>query len=377
LYNRATLRAQYILIAIAFALAACSPVSTTEFASQPATVFPTHALTVPPTSEPTATGGPTEPPAPEPESFGSGLRSNIVPVSYIEDQCAYLDARWNPQGALPGTVVAPIMYHSVIEGSGVPLNNQDINRRTFEENIAVAEQLGFETITTEQLLNFLQSNAKIPPRSMIMILDDRKAGVAEEHFLPVLEENDWMLTMAWIAQADTDQRDGLRPDETLWESIERLYATGYLDIQSHGRDHVYITQSTDEDSIRTEIEGSILPLQEHFGVTPIAYVWPGGNYTQLALDVAREAGFELGFTVFSRGPLMFNWIPQGENELVYDDPLLLLPRFWSSAATLNLEQTAAIGDEAQSFAKENYAAEAAWFRQNCGSELPPLENIFK
>jgi peptidoglycan/xylan/chitin deacetylase (PgdA/CDA1 family) len=156
-----------------------------------------------------------------------------------------------------------------------------------------------------------------------------------------------------------------------------LFATGYLDIQSHGRDHIYITQSTDEDTIRTEIEGSIPPLQDHFGVTPVAYIWPGGNYTQLALDVAHESGFKLGFTVFSRGPLMFNWIPQGEEELSYDDPLLLLPRFWSSAATLNLEQTAAIGDSAQAFAQENYTAEAAWFRQNCGGELPPLKDIFK
>jgi hypothetical protein len=56
---------------------------------------------------------------------------------------------------------------------------------------------------------------------------------------------------------------------------------------------------------------------------------------------------------------------------------MLLPRFWDTAAALNLEQTAQIGDAAQAFARENYAAEAAWFSQNCGGELPPLEEIFK
>lgn len=285
--------------------------------------------------------------------------------------------RWDPQGALPGTVVAPIMFHSVLEGNEQPSIDQDINSDTFAEIIAQTERLGFETITTEELLAFLQSNEKIPPRSMILILDDRRAGTAEEHFLPVLERNDWTLTMAWIALADTDHREGVRAGETLWESIERLYATGYLDIQSHGRDHVYLQEAMSEETVRQEIAGSIPPLKEHFGLTPLAYIWPGGNYTQTGLDIAHEAGFELGFTIHSRGPIMFNWIPQGEKERGFNDPLMLLPRYWSSAAVLNIEQAAQIGDAAQQFAQENYAAEAAWFSQTCGGELPALSDIFK
>lgn len=300
-----------------------------------------------------------------------------MPVGYIADQCAYLQARWDPQGALPGTIVAPIMFHGIAEGSAQPSAAQDINEGYFDQIIATATDLSFETITTEELVAFLTTNAKIPPRSMLLILDDRRPGTAEDRFLPVNEEHGWTTTLAWIAVADTDTRPGRLSGETLWDWVERVVDTGYFDVQSHGRDHIYLQSTTSEEATRTEIEGSLPPLQEHFGVTPVAYIWPGGNYTQLGLDIAHEAGFELGFTVQSRGPLMFNWIPQGEQELEYSDPLLLLPRFWSSAATLNLEQTAATGDAAQAFAQANYAAEAAWFAQNCGSQLPPLDEIFK
>lgn len=286
-------------------------------------------------------------------------------------------ARWDPDGAVPGTVVAPIMFHSILEGNEQPSIDQDINSETFADIIAAAERLGFETITTEELLSFLQTNGKIPARSMIMILDDRRAGTAEEHFLPVLERNDWTVTMAWIALADTDQRDGLRAGETLWDSIERLFATGYLDIQAHGRDHVYLQAEMSEEIVRQEVAGSIAPLKEHFGITPLAYIWPGGNYTQVGLEIAHEAGFELGFTIHSRGPVMFNWIPQGEKERAFNDPLMLLPRFWSSAAVLNLEQAAEIGDAAQQFARDNYVAEAAWYQQSCGGQLPPMEDVLK
>lgn len=358
-------------------LAACAP----QAAGDPSLAIepPTSTKLSDTNGEPAATLTPNvEVAVPLPAVFTSEiLRPGIQPVSYIQDSCRFLELRWDPQGSLPGTVVAPIMFHSILERNEEPANPQDINSETFAAIIRLAENLGFETITTEELLAYLHGNAKIPPRSMIMILDDRKAGVAEDHFLPVLEKNDWTLTMAWIAESDTDIRPGRLAGESLWGWIERLNDTGYFDIQSHGRDHIYITASTNEESIRQEIEGSIPILKEHFGNTPIAYIWPGGNFTSFGIQVAHEAGFELGFIERSYGPLLFNWIPQSDRESAYNDPLMLLPRFWDSAALLNLEQTAQIGDAAQAFAKENYAAEAAWFQQNCGNELPPLEEVFK
>lgn len=361
------------LIAAALTLlAACeAPFTQTEQAgtSSSATMparassTPTASASPAPTNTPVPT---TEPPA----HFDSDvLRSNVQPVSYLGDACQYLADRWNPEGSLPGTVVAPIMFHSIVPTGDTPSDASHIDYATFEAIIALAENLGFETITSQELLGFLQENQAIPPRSMILILDDRRPGTADQYFLPYNEANDWTTTLAWPI-GNTDQRPGL------WEEIEGIVATGYFDVQSHGLNHIYLNDNMSEETVREEIEGSIPILEEHFGTTPIAYIWPGGNYTDLGIQVAHEAGFELGFTVRSRGPLQFNWIPQGEEELVYADPLLLLPRFWSSAALLNLQQTADIGDAAQAFAQANYANEAGWYSQNCGGELPPLVDFF-
>lgn len=269
------------------------------------------------------------------------------------------------------------MFHSILEGNTTPTLSQDINYETFLEIIDLAQDLGYETITSEELLGFLLNNEKIPPRSMILILDDRRPGTAEDYFLPVLEQNDWTLTLAWIAGSDNETRDGRLPGESLWDWIERLNETGYFDAQSHGLNHIYLNSSMDESTVREEIAESVPLLKQHFANSPLAYIWPGGNYTPLGVQVAHEAGFELGFTIHARGPLLFNWIPQGEKELAYNDPLMLLPRFWDTAALLNLEQTAQLGDAAQAFARENYAVEATWFSQNCGGELPELDQVFK
>ncbi|MCW5876127.1 MAG: polysaccharide deacetylase family protein [Anaerolineales bacterium] len=379
-----SLRPKLLPLLAVLALAACAPAP----AAPPEPPSPTGTASATPfpptwaTAQPSATPSPTALPTlaatlPPPPAFSTRLHAGVQPVAYISDHCEYLAQRWDPRGALPGSVVAPIMFHSILPGNTAPTDPSAINEVMFEQLVRQAQRLGYETITVPQLLDFIESNAKIPPRSMILILDDRRPGTAEDHFLPVLEENGWMATLAWIAHPDSAQRSGRLPGEKLWDWIVRLHDTGYFDVQSHGLRHIYLNSSIPIDEVREEIADSIPPLVEHFGYAPVAYIWPGGNYTRAGLEVAREAGFELGFTVYSRGPIQFNWIPQGEEERSYGEPLLLLPRFWDTAAVFNLEQTAQIGDAAQQFARENHAAEAAWYRQHCGGELPPLEDIFK
>jgi len=355
-------------------LAACASIPRQAIALPSSTPF------IPAANSPTsqvANASP-EPNLPLPNQFESDiLRPGIEPMTYIADSCHYLDRRWDPSGSLPGTVVAPIMFHSILKGSNTNDDPSAINFVQFQEIIRQAEKFGFETVTTEELLAFLQENARIPPRSMILILDDRKPGTAEDYFLPENQEHNWTTTLAWIALSDTDQRPGRLVDESLWDWIERINDTGYFDVQSHGLNHIYLNEDMPEEIVREEIEESVPILKEHFGNTPIAYIWPGGNYTAFGIQVAHEAGFKLGFTIWARGPLQFNWIPQGEEERAFNDPLMLLPRYWSTAAILNLEQAAEIGDAAREFAKLSYAAEASWYTQNCSGELPPLDEVFK
>jgi len=270
--------------------------------------------------------------------------------------------RWDPDGSPPGTVVLPIMYHSIRDPARMPDDEVTVSTDYFQATVADARALGFETITTAELIGFLTRNARIPRRSMIMIVDDRRPGVVAEYILPVVEDFDWTVTLGWII-GDTG------PD--LWSFMEGLAAGGRLDVQSHGMRHHYIVEGTPETEIRQEIGGPIPILQEHFGTRPLAFVWPGGNFTSRSVEIAREEGYQLGFTAFSRGPLLFNWIPLGEGERSVGDSLMVLPRAWSPSAIVNLEQAGRIGDEAAHHAEENHGAEADWFRQYCGGEGLP------
>jgi peptidoglycan/xylan/chitin deacetylase (PgdA/CDA1 family) len=251
------------------------------------------------------------------------------------------------------------MFHSIVTSPSKVSDPKDITVEEFTAFVEYARFMGFETITTQQLADFLQHNAPIPPRSMLLIVDDRRPGLIYEHFMPVLEENDWSVTSAYIA--DPNSMDWA------WKWMEQLNESGRLDVQSHGyTGQLYVLPDTPVEDIQHEIWDSSLVLEQHFGTPPIAFIWPGGNFTPTSVHLARQGGYQLGFTAYSRGPLLFNWIPLGEEERLVNDPLIVLPRAWSNSVNYNRDEAIHISEQAVAFAEANAEIEQAYLETYCG-----------
>ena len=326
----------------------------------PAAAAATATTTVPQVpSRPTFTPDPNVTPEPPPVFQSNKLLRGAKPVAYIDDACEYLRLRWDLDNAAPGTIIVPIMYHRVREKPG----ERGVNEAYFKQTMRKAHELGFQTITAEQAADFLERNAKIPPRSLMLFVDDRRVPVINKHFMPFLKRYDWTVISAWII-ANTDERPGL------WERIEAAYQTGHVDVQSHGLRHLYMIPGTPKKKIREELYGPFPYFEEHFGYRPVAFIWPGGNYTPYAVRVAREAGYRIGFTIFPNGPVMFNWIPLQKAERKVGDPLLLLPRYHANSVKEQLPIAVEMGEKAKAQALAHYPQEAAWYREHCGGELP-------
>jgi hypothetical protein len=98
--------------------------------------------------------------------------------------------------------------------------------------------------------------------------------------------------------------------------------------------------------------------------------------------MARQLGYELGFTTNPRGPLMFNWVPLSDSEDSrrpswapegpVNDPLLVLPRYWDTDAILHLKDVIQIGQEAAAFAEQNKATEQEYYDIVCAPTLGPI-----
>ncbi len=295
------------------------------------------------------------------------LNSHDSPHTYISDTCQYLKAKWEPKNAAPGTIVMVIMFHGINKDSS-SLDNNDITVQDFNKLMNSLKELGFEAINATQLADFLDYNAPIPQRSVVLTYDDRHRAEAFEHFRPYYEQWGWPVINGWISAFGGD-------DQFLQENV-MLSKEGWVDYEAHGVVHnINISPGSTDEFIYSELQGSIDNLQKYFGKTPIAYIWPGGGFTPRGTEVAREVGYRVGFTVNPRGPIMFDWIPLADAEDPgrptwipegpANDPRLTLPRYWPREALSQLDIIRAIGNEAAAYAQQNKSTELEYYDILC------------
>ena len=98
---------------------------------------------------------------------------------------------------------------------------------------------------------------------------------------------------AWISHPDTPAY--------LWKENESLLPSGLVDFEAHGVIHnIPIEPDSTDAFIHNELFGPLDVMQQHFGKRPIAYIWPRGLFTPKAVQVARTAGYQAGFTTLPR-----------------------------------------------------------------------------
>ena len=236
-------------------------------------------------------------------------------------------------------------------------------------------EAGFQAINMQQMADFMYNNAKIPPRSVLLIVDDRHfAEYFNDHFRPYFNQWGWPVVNGYIG---VDER------VDLWAENAALSAEGWVDYQSHGYLHnTPIGEGSTDEFITSEMGGAILSIQKYMNKTPIGYIWPGGGFSTRAVAIGTQLGYKLGFTVNPRGPVMYNWVPQADTindsnpyaipETPAGNPLMTLPRYWSPDARENIDSVRVIGQEAAEFAEQNKAIELEYYDIVCAPTYGPI-----
>ena len=372
------------LILLTFLLASCQPAAapTSDINVALTSAFETAFAQLQPTTTPL----PTETPVPAatavrtppalPSTFVAGqLNALDTPHTYIEDSCQYLHDKWNSNNAAPGTVVMVVMLHGVDREQASDVN--DISVQDFRRMMNDLKDQGFEAINMTQMADFVDHNAKIPQRSVLLISDDRHLGpYFNDHFRPFYEKWGWPVVNAWISLEDGPRALSLTDNIALEQE-------GWVDHQSHGYIHnINMSDASTDEFIRTEFEKSIADLQTNFNKTPVAIIWPGGGFGIKPAQIAREFGYRLGFTVNPRGPVMYNWVPLADEadparpaympEGYVNDPRMVLPRYWPYQVQANLDVVRNIGNDAAAYAEQNKATELEYYDIMCAATLGPI-----
>lgn len=369
-----------LFILLTVLLSACQPTAATPTVDQGAimtqavaTAMAQYATPTPTlTPVPTATAVRTPPALPGVFTTTS-LEASDTPHTYVADSCQYLKDKWTSTNAAPGTVVMAVMFHSITKGQA-----EDANQISAADQKRLMNDLhdaGFQAITMQQMADFMEHNAAIPSRSVLLIVDDRHfSEYFNDHFRPYAEQWQWPVVNAYIAKDE-------RPD--LWAENLALSKEGWVDYQAHGVIHnINITNDSTDEFMLGELQGAITNFQKYLEKTPIAYIWPGGSFTPRAAQLARQVGYHLGFTVNPRGPVMFNWVPLADQpdprrpsylpEGPVNDPLMVLPRYWDVDARAHIDTVMQIGEQAATYAQQNKATELEYYDIVCAPTYGPI-----
>ncbi len=366
------------LLFLIFVLSACSaPAPTTgtlpiasPTASRSVGSVAVTASAIPSTAWLVSTASPTTPLPALPAPFQTSLLNPLdTPHTYIQDQCTYLHDKWSSVNSVPGTLVMVIMFHKITNATLT--SNDEISEFNFRRLMKSLHEDDFQAITTLQLDGFLEHNARIPPRSVLLVVDDRKTRqYFDRYFYQYWIEYGWPVVNAWIS-TDLTTSD-------LWHQQEALNAEGRVDYQAHGYVHdIPISSNSSTTYIMGELQKPLEVFQQHFQKLPIAVIWPGGGFTPKAASLARTLGYRLGFTINPRGPILFNWVPLADQfdpqrptwieEGPVKDPLMVLPRYWDTDAVLHLDDVLKIGQAAAAYAEANKPAEMDYYINVCSS----------
>ena len=328
----------------------------------------------------------TPPPLPPPY-VSEWINPLDYPHTYVSDICQYLRNRWDPNKSAPGTIVMPVMFHSITDGDAT--QPYQISHETLAQLVRDLREQGFEAISMDQLVGFLYDNQKIPARSVILIVDDRHyADYYETHF----REFGWPVVNAWISIP------GTLPE--VIEGNQRLQQEGWVVHEGHGVVHNIPIQAwaqgtvietnvfgqiPAEEYIFNEINGSMETIAAVYGRRPVAYIWPGGGFTPYAAEIAEQVGFKLGFTVNPRGPVMYNWIPLADQpdaarpsympEGAVENPLMVLPRYWDVDASYHIDVVREVSNGAIDHANASKQVELEYYRIACQPSLGPIPDL--
>lgn len=182
-------------------------------------------------------------------------------------------------------VLPIIMYHSV--SSSVPPGNRIIvSAKTFERQIAFLKKHNYKVIPLEAISDFIAKNKKIPPRTIVLTLDD---GYKDNYTyaFPILKKYNFPATI-FIILSEVG-----RPDRLSWEEIKEMQGSGLITFGSHTISHAFLDSVKADQELIKEISESKKILEERLDKKVSSFCYPMGRFSDKARQAVISAGYKI------------------------------------------------------------------------------------
>jgi peptidoglycan/xylan/chitin deacetylase (PgdA/CDA1 family) len=193
--------------------------------------------------------------------------------------------------------VACLCYHRFEPGKGELI----INPAEFEAEMKKIKDLHLNVISMQDFLAWRRGEKSIPPRSILISLDDGWISGYTEAW-PILKKYKFPFTMfIYTDYVRGGPKSGGK--SMSWEQLGDMRDAG-VDIECHTVTHSDLrrakhgkTAEQYADYLKTELVTSKDIIEQHLAIKVSAIAYPYGNYSTEVEEMCKEAGYEAAFTV--------------------------------------------------------------------------------
>jgi peptidoglycan/xylan/chitin deacetylase (PgdA/CDA1 family) len=201
---------------------------------------------------------------------------------------------WTPFPSASVSFVT-LMYHIVDDAIDAAIA---VSEASFDMQMRALRAYGFSVLTMGEAIAVARGERAPPDRAVLITFDDGYADNVQSA-LPILLRYDVSATVfvptahvggvnRWDRRAEYDTR------HATWEELRRWVSAG-LDVGGHTHDHTNMRRQNREELCATvDINADI--LADKLGVTPRAFAYPYGRYSETAKSVV-EARYDIAFSV--------------------------------------------------------------------------------
>ncbi|ATP42441.1 chitin deacetylase [Solibacillus sp. R5-41] len=223
------------------------------------------------------------------------------------------------------------MYHHLEEKLD---NNLVISRENFDNQMKSLKEEGYNTITAQQLYNYLIGGMQLPQKPVLITFDDGYLSNYEIAY-PILKKYkmhaEIFVITSRILENTVDKPNSKEIPKMNWNQLREM--KDYITIQSHTWDSHYKFKSSNGSTntalygpgyINNKLENqteyiervtndfiqSRKIIKEKLGYEPIAITYPYGVISNEAINSVKAAGFKLGFVINNKSVI------KGDNRFV-------------------------------------------------------------
>ena len=213
-------------------------------------------------------------------------------------------------------------YHDIVgaEGAKPPYNALDVSIDHFEEQLLWLKKNNYRILSVQNLLDAAAGTYAIPSKAILLTFDDGYQSFYTRIF-PLLKKYHYPATIALVGNWMDGKEQPDEPGKQLvtWDQVREMLESGLVEVASHSYDFhnssvanpqgnlqaTVVTRLYDktqasyetDDQYRSRIRLALLKSAEfifqHTGVRPRVLVWPFGEYNEITVAAAREAGMPI------------------------------------------------------------------------------------